>query len=72
MANGLNEGPQERPHGDLSGAANGTSRSAQGEASSVDGLIHTIEGEIIPRLLLAHQNVLRDEADVPPASGNVT
>lgn len=72
MANGLNEGPQERPHGDLSGAANGTSRSTQGEASSVDGLIHTIEGEIIPRLLLAHQNVLRDEADVAPASGNVT
>ncbi|CAN0577919.1 unnamed protein product, partial [Ectocarpus sp. 12 AP-2014] len=36
------------------------------------GLIHTIEGEIIPRLLLAHQGILRDETDGVPSSGDVS
>lgn len=52
---------------------NGAARARQegaSEGASVDGLIHTIEGEIIPRLLLAHQGALQD-GPVPLARGDV-
>ena len=39
------------------------------EAARPDsGLVHTIEGEIIPRLLLAHQHMVREQADVERAT----
>ncbi|MFN3226395.1 MAG: B12-binding domain-containing protein [Hyphomicrobiales bacterium] len=41
-------------------------------SASVDGLIHTIEGEVIPRLLLAHQSILRDSVDEGSRTGDVT
>lgn len=45
---------------------------ASSPAASVDGLIHTIEGEVIPRLLLAHQGILRDSTDEGSRSGDLT
>ncbi|MFN3170106.1 MAG: B12-binding domain-containing protein [Hyphomicrobiales bacterium] len=71
MANVQNEGRSERPRGGLSGVPSDLARTPREEASSVDGLIHTIEGEIIPRLLLAHQSLLRDEKGAAPSSGDV-
>lgn len=76
MANVQNEGRSERLRGGLSGVPSDLgkpgdlARTARDEASSVDGLIHTIEGEIIPRLLLAHQSLLRDETGTAASSNH--
>jgi methanogenic corrinoid protein MtbC1 len=43
-------------HKYLGGARDAITRELTGKA---DGLVHTIEGEIIPRLLLAHQSAMR-------------
>jgi len=70
MANVQNEGRSERPRGSLGGVPSDLARTTRDEASSVDGLIHTIEGEIIPRLLLAHQSLLRDETGKAASSNH--
>lgn len=52
------------------------SHSAQAHSAQASeqasGLIHTIEGEVIPRLLLAHQSMLREEAAERASSGAIT
>jgi methanogenic corrinoid protein MtbC1 len=55
-----------------SGAPDLEGSAASARSASVDGLIHTIEGEVIPRLLLAHQSILRDSVDGGSRSGDVT
>ena len=48
------------------------SGSPQGSLGSAhSGLLQTIEGEVIPRLLLAHQAMLREQASVNRAGGDV-
>ncbi|MEQ8658353.1 MAG: cobalamin B12-binding domain-containing protein [Hyphomicrobiales bacterium] len=71
MAIVQNEGRPERRRAGSDGVPSDLSRSSGAEASSVNGLIHTIEGEIIPRLLLAHQSLLRDETGEAPSSGDI-
>ncbi|MFK7793308.1 MAG: B12-binding domain-containing protein [Devosiaceae bacterium] len=69
MAHSHKAQPTHAMHEDL-----GSASAAPGAPPSLvqHGLIHTIEGEVIPRLLLAHQAMLREEANAKSSRQRVS
>ncbi len=64
--------PHSRSRDTTGSGMRSTLDASDGSRRSGNSLINTIEGEVIPRLLLAHQAMVREEAERSEATSTVT